>query len=150
MTRTAKSRQLLFVGRCNDTATQMAEAFAATLMFPVGIAAASAGLTPTHVQPWAVRIMAEVGIDISPQVAKPLLAFEPAAINTLVLVEDGIGLPSGYQAVPQVQWRLDPAAAMPRPADARLAHQRQLRDRVELLVFRLITSGVLSRPRVTH
>lgn len=150
MTRAARSRQLLFVGRCNDTATQMAEAFAATLMFPVGIAAASAGLTPTHVQPWAVRVMAEIGLDISPQVAKPLLAFEPATINTLVLVEHGIGLPLGFQAVPQIQWRLDPAAAMPRPADARLADQRKLRDRVELLVFRLITSGALSRPHASH
>jgi hypothetical protein len=46
-----RARQILFVGQCNDALSQMAEAFAAALLTPLGVLVASAGLTPTGVRP---------------------------------------------------------------------------------------------------
>ena len=81
MERDPRPRQILFVGQRNDGPSQMAEAFAATLLSLLGVMVGSAGLTPTRVQSWTVRMMAEVGLDITPQIAKPLEAFDPATIS---------------------------------------------------------------------
>ena len=142
-----RPRQILFVGQRNDAVSQMAEAFASALLAPRGVLVASAGLTPTQVSPWAVRVMAEIGLDIGPQVTKSVEAFDPTAIDTLVLVEDGLAIPGVFRLLRRVEWRLDAAAATPRPPDARLELQRQLRDRVETLVLQLIAAGAVGRRR---
>ena len=125
----------------------MAEAFTAALLAPLGVMVGSAGLTPTRVQPWAVRVMAEIGLDITSQIAKPLEVFDPATIDTIILVEDGLVIPSVFRVLRWVEWRVDAAMATPGPPDARLANHRQLRDRVEALVLRLVASDATGRRR---
>ena len=143
----SRPRQILFIGQHNDTLSQMAEAFASALLAPLGVLVASAGLTPTRVSPWAVRVMAEVGLDITPQVSKSVEAFEPSAIDTLVLVEDRLALPAVFRLLRCVEWRLDAAGSAPRPPDASLQSQRRLRDRIEALVLQLIAAGAVGRRR---
>lgn len=127
----------------------MAEAFAAALLTPLGITVASAGLTPTKVCPWAIRVMAEVGLDIAPQTSKSVDRFDPDAVDTLVLVEEGLAMPARFSALRPVEWRLTAGSVAPCPPDTRLEAQRRMRNRVERLVFHLIAGGAIGRPRNT-
>jgi arsenate reductase len=142
-----RPRQILFLGQCNDALSQMAEAFAAALLVPLGVQASSAGLTPTRVRPWAVRVMAEVGLDITRQVTKSVAAFEPGAIDTLIVVEGGLAIPSAFRPLRRVEWVLDTGPPDPQPTEAGLDAQRLLRDRVEEAVLQLIAAGATGRRR---
>jgi arsenate reductase len=133
----SRRRQILFVGQCNDALSQMAEAFAVVLL----------GLTPTGVRPWAVQVMAEIGIDITRHVSKSVVGFEPGAIDTLVLVEPGLAIPSVFRPLRRVEWALDAGRAEAPLADPKLDLQRRLRDRVEAAVLRLIAVGATGRRR---
>jgi arsenate reductase len=143
----SRRRQILFVGQCNDALSQMAEAFAVVLLGPLGIQVASGGLTPTGVRPWAVQVMAEIGIDITRHVSKSVVGFEPGAIDTLVLVEPGLAIPSVFRPLRRVEWALDAGRAEAPLADPKLDLQRRLRDRVEAAVLRLIAVGATGRRR---
>jgi arsenate reductase len=56
--------KILFLCVANSARSQMAEGMA-RVMAPAGVEVASAGSAPTHVNPFAVKALAEVGIDIS-------------------------------------------------------------------------------------
>lgn len=130
-------RNILFVGRRNDALTQIAEAFAAAHLEPSGVVARSAGLTPTRVSHWAVRVMAEVGIDITPQESKSIDAINAAMVDELILVEAELVLPPQFGGVRRRQWQVeDPHAAALSPDDM-LLNFRQARDHLQRLVTSL-------------
>ena len=61
--------KVLFLCIHNSARSQMAEGFLSHL-YGDRYEAYSAGITPTHVNPYAIKAMAEVGIDISGQIPK--------------------------------------------------------------------------------
>jgi arsenate reductase len=65
-------KRILFVCTGNSCRSQMAEGFARALLLPVGWKACSAGTRPGRLNPNAVKVMAEAGIDISGQYSKEL------------------------------------------------------------------------------
>ena len=65
--------KLLFLCTGNSCRSQMAEAWARE-RFGERVEVASAGVAPTSLDPLAVRVMAEVGIDLSGQTPKHLRA----------------------------------------------------------------------------
>jgi arsenate reductase len=138
--RHSRFRNILFVGRRNDARTQMAEAFAKTLLEPLAVVVRSAGLTPTRVSPWAVRVMAEVGIDISAQQSKALDTTVASTIDKLILLERGLAIPPRFHGRRRVEWHVEDPNAVPLSSDAMLQNFRQARDDIEALVIRLISS----------
>ena len=100
-------RGMLFVGTHNAARSQIAEGWARKL-FPAGVSVCSAGSQPSgEVNPYAVRIMQEVGIDISRQRPKPIGDVPLGDIDTVVTLcaEPGCVLPPGGLA--QHHWALD-------------------------------------------
>ncbi len=75
---------ILFICTGNSCRSQMAEGFARA-MLPAGWRAYSAGTKPGKLNPNAVKVMAEVGIDISGQYSKALADIEeiPDIVVTL-------------------------------------------------------------------
>ena len=65
---------ILFLCTGNSCRSQMAEGFAKK-MLPKNMEIFSAGLEPKSVHPMAVKVMQEVGIDISKQESKISLKF---------------------------------------------------------------------------
>ncbi len=70
-----KKKHILFLCTHNAARSQMAEGFV-NAMYSEHYVAASAGSRPTSVHPCAVRVMEEVGVDISAQCAKSIDQFE--------------------------------------------------------------------------
>ncbi|MDN7011815.1 arsenate reductase ArsC [Methanoculleus sp. FWC-SCC3] len=68
-------QRVLFIGTNNAARTQMAEGYLRA-RYGDHYEACSAGIAPTALDPLAVRVMGEIGIDISKQQAKDLTLFD--------------------------------------------------------------------------
>lgn len=76
-------KNVLFLCTGNSCRSQMAEGFARAAA-PEGVRVYSAGVDPVGVNPTAVQVMAEAGIDIADQASKDLDAVPVPEIDTLV------------------------------------------------------------------
>jgi arsenate reductase len=77
--------KVLFLCEHNSARSQMAEGLLKHL-YGEKYAVFSAGATPTQVNPFAVQIMAEIGIDISHHVSKSIAEFRDKEIDLVVSV----------------------------------------------------------------
>src|SRR5690606_29919357 len=74
---------LLFLCVANSARSQMAEGLARA-RFGDRFVVQSAGSHPTQVNPWAIEVMAELGIDLVAQRSKSVDEIDPATVDTVV------------------------------------------------------------------
>lgn len=124
--------QIYFLCTGNSCRSQMAEGFAKQLLGPEW-RVASAGVETHGLNPQAVAVMAEVGIDISEQYSK-LIDNDYLQSSDLVVTLCGDARDKCPVTPPNVQrlhWPLpDPAAATGTPNEIRAAF-RQVRDDIQ-------------------
>ncbi len=121
-------RGMLFLGAQNTARSQIAEGWARHL-FPAGVSVWSAGAGPAGVtDPLAVRVMQEVGIDISSHRPKPVGDIPLGDIDTVITVcaEEVCALPPG--GLVQHHWALDDPTAVTGSVEDMLAAFRGARD----------------------
>ncbi len=82
-----RKKKVLFICTHNSARSQMAEGLMNALLGR-GYEAQSAGVDPTGVDPLAVRVMGEIGIDISNHRAKHISRFRDARFDYAVAVCD--------------------------------------------------------------
>jgi len=82
-----KKKKVLFICTHNSARSQMAEALLRAL-FPDRYDAYSAGTEPSGVNPYAVRVMAEIGIDISSHHSKSVDEFLGMELDCVVTLCD--------------------------------------------------------------
>ena len=120
---------VLFLCKGNSCRSQMAEGFARKYL--KGARVLSAGSRPEgYVHPLAVRVMEEVGVDISGQRSKGIRNLPPLEWDVVVVVcseEDCPYVPGKYHEV----WNV------PDPFNGDLALYRKVRDEIECHVKRL-------------
>ena len=132
-------RKLLFVCVGNSCRSQMAEGFART-MSGRGLQVMSAGLEPMGVNPIAIDVMAEVGVDLSGHTSK---AIDPRELERTDLVITLCGAEGGWRPAARhpYAWRYwpipDPAQATG-SAEHRLAQFRSAREQVRVRVQELL------------
>jgi arsenate reductase len=80
-------KRVLFICTHNSARSQMAEGFLNTL-YPDRYEAYSAGTEPTMVNPYAIQVMKEVGIDISSHRSKGVKEFFGMDIDYVITVCD--------------------------------------------------------------
>lgn len=124
--------RVLFLCTANSCRSQMAEGF---LRHFAGdrFEAASAGAQPTQLNPDAVRVMKERGIDISTHWSKDVAEFWKQRVSYVITVCDKAkeACPIFPFAPTSLHWSLeDPAAAHGTDAE-RLAVFRRVRDEIE-------------------
>lgn len=128
-------RGILFLCVHNSSRSQMAEGWAR--MFMPGVKVHSAGSQPTAVNPYAVRAMQEVGIDLSKQSAKPLSAVPMPEVDLVVSLCSEEICPPLPQGTAHVRWPLaDPATATGTEQEIEAAFRRtrdELKRRVASL-----------------
>ena len=135
-------KQVMFACRKNSCRSQMAEGFARTLLKDQ-IYSTSAGLEASIVNPIAVQVMSEVGIDISIQTSKSLSDFKPEDFDVVIsLCDCGFDLPEEWMLQEVFQdWRLED------PDGQSIETFRRVRDeikkRVEMLPFCLHKSLII-------
>lgn len=125
----------MFVCQKNSRRSQMAEGFARTLG-KEKIAVTSAGLETEQVDPMAVQVMSEIGIDISHQTSKPLSNFHPQDYDAVIsLCGCGVNLPADWITREVFEdWQIED------PQGKSIETFRQIRDQIKERVVKLIAS----------
>jgi arsenate reductase len=134
-------RGYLFVCVANSARSQMAEGFARELL-PPEVGVWSAGSRPSHLNPLAVQVMTEVGIDISRHVSKGVDDVPRERVGTVVTLcaeEECPLLPGDAR---RLHWPLPDPAAADGDLEERLATFRTVRDEIARRV-----ASMLARPR---
>jgi arsenate reductase len=128
-------KNVMFVCKHNSRRSQMAEGFARTLG-EGKINVTSSGLAINEVDPTTVKVMSEVGIDISQQYSKPLDNFNPKDYDIVIsLCGCGVNLPEAW-VIREVfeDWQLDD------PTGESIETFCRIRDEVKERVVKLISS----------
>jgi len=133
--------KVLFLCTGNSCRSQMAEGWARHLRGDV-IEAYSAGVTPHGMNPLAVRVMREAGVDISAQTSKHTDALRGVALDYVVTVcghADAACPPfQGHARRIHVAFDDPPKLALgAHTDDERLPHYRRVRDEVKAFILTL-------------
>ena len=126
---------ILFLCVANSARSQLAEALARHLA-PPGVAIYSAGSEPSIINPLAVRVLAEVGVDASGQFSKGLDAIPLGEIDLVVTLCAEEVCPLFPSPVRKLHWPLQDPAKATGTDEERLAAFRAVRDE---LSARLVT-----------
>jgi phosphate transport system protein len=131
-------RGMLFLGAHNAARSQIAEGWARHL-FPAGVTVCSAGSEPSGtVDPHAVRVMQEVGIDLAGQKPKPVGDVPLGGVDTVITVcaEEVCALPPG--GLVQHHWALEDPTVVEGTSDEILAAFRKTREEIRRRVEELL------------
>jgi arsenate reductase len=131
MEQTVERKKVLFVCTNNSARSQMAEGFLNTL-YPDRYEAYSAGTEPTEVNPYAIQVMKEVGIDISSHRSKGVKEFLSMDIDYVITVCDNARqvcpiFPGGKEMIHK---GFEDPAAFNGGENDKLAVFRRLRDEI--------------------
>jgi arsenate reductase (thioredoxin) len=120
-------KSVLFLCVANSARSQMAEGLARKTL-DRSISVRSAGSSPRGVNPLAVRVLAEIGIDIGGQRAKAVESIDLSGVDTVVTLCAEEVCPVVPGMARRLHWPLpDPAAAVG-TEEERLKAFREVRD----------------------
>jgi len=131
---------LLFLCVANSSRSQMAEGIARQLA-PPEVEVMSAGSEPTQVNPFAVRAMRELGIDISEHRSKPVNDVDKDRVATVVTLCAEEVCPVFPGAVQRHHWPFEDPAAASGSDEERLAAFRRVRDQIRGRLEEYFSSG---------
>jgi arsenate reductase len=122
---------ILFLCVANSARSQMAEGLGRQL-FGGRVPVMSAGSEPSRVNPLAIEVMREVGVDLTAHHSKPVGAIDPGTVGTVVTLCDEEVCPVWLGAARRLHWPIpDPASGDPSiPRDEMLARFRAARDAI--------------------
>lgn len=121
---------ILFLCVANSARSQLAEGLARQ-MFP-GFRIQSAGSRPSRVNPFAIEVLAERGIDASRHTSKPVSDIDPASVDLVITLCAEEVCPAFLGRAERLHWPIpDPASDDPglTPEDLR-ARFRAARDEI--------------------
>jgi len=125
-------RGILFLCTGNSCRSQMAEGFARK-MLPKNVKIFSAGLEPKGVHPIAIKVMQEVGIDISKQESKNISEIPLDKINIVITLcgDAAERCPIFPGKVERIHWEIeDPANAQGSDKEIAIVF-RKVRDKIK-------------------
>lgn len=126
----SQPRGLLLLCVANSARSQMAEGWARRLLSP-GTHVQSAGSRPSRVNPLAIEVMREVGIELSTHESKSVDGIDPATVDTVITLCAEEVCPVFLGGARRLHWPIaDPATDEPLPREALLARFRAARDEV--------------------
>ena len=118
---------LLFLCVANSARSQMAEGLARA-RYGARVRIQSAGSRPSQVNPLAVEVMAEVGIDITSQRSKSVDTIDPTTVDTVVTLCAEEVCPGFLRVARQVHWAVPDPGASTGSQDERRERFRGVRD----------------------
>lgn len=123
---------ILFLCVANSARSQMAEGLARKLLGD-RIAVQSAGSEPSRVNPYAVEVMTEVGVDLSTHHSKSVETIDPATVGAVITLCAEEVCPVFLGKARRLHWPIpDPASKDPSlPRDEMLRRFRVARDQIQ-------------------
>ena len=125
-------KNILFMCVANSARSQMAEGLARHI-FGDRIPVQSAGSEPSHVNPYAIEVMRELGLDLSLHHSKSVQTIDPAAVDTVITLCAEEVCPVFLGQAKRLHWPIpDPASKDPTIArDEMLRRFRTARDTIK-------------------
>lgn len=122
---------VLFLCVANSARSQMAEGLARQV-FGDGVRVQSAGSEPSRVNPFAIRAMAELGIDLGTHASKSVQTIDPESVDLVITLCAEEVCPVFLSRAPRMHWPLqDPDRKHEELTDEeRLQHFRVARDQI--------------------
>jgi arsenate reductase len=145
MSESEARQRVLFLCTHNSARSQMAEGMLRAYGGR-GFEAFSAGTEATHVQPLAVRAMAELGIDISAQESKTLDRYVNQPFDAVITVCDQASeaCPLFFGARKRLHWSFPDPSKAQGTDEQQLGVYRQVRDAIcERIEHELLTKSAL-------
>ncbi len=125
-------KTILFLCVANSARSQMAEGLARKL-FGARVAVQSAGSEPSTVNPYAIEVMREVGVDLASHHSKSVQTIDPATVGTVVTLCTEEVCPVLLGSARRLHWPIqDPATRdSTLPREEMLSRFRTARDRIQ-------------------
>lgn len=125
-------KAILFLCVANSARSQIAEGLARKL-FGVRIAVQSAGSEPSQVNPYAIEVMGEVGVDLTTHHSKSVQTIDPATVGTVITLCAEEVCPVFLGMARRLHWPIpDPASKDPSLSrDEMLTRFRTARDQIQ-------------------
>ena len=125
-------KALLFLCVANSARSQMAEGLARKL-FGARVAAQSAGSEPSQVNPYAIEVMREVGVDLTTHRSKSADTIDAATVGTVITLCAEEVCPVFLGKVRRLHWPIqDPASKDPSlTREEMLTRFRAARDQIQ-------------------
>lgn len=122
---------VLFLCVANSARSQMAEGLARSL-FGSQVRVQSAGSRPSRVNPYAIEVMREVGLDLGTHHSKSVESIDPATVDTVITLCEEEVCPAWLGQARRLHWPIpDPASDDPTlTADELRARFRMARDQI--------------------
>lgn len=139
---------LLFLCVANSARSQIAEGLARQL-FGDRVTIQSAGSQPSRVNPYAIEVMREAGIDLASHTSKSVETIDPAGVDVVITLCAEEVCPVFLGKVRRIHWPIpDPASDDPSlTRDALLARFRTARETIRGKLEAFAASAWADAPR---
>lgn len=126
---------ILLLSRTDSARGQIAEGIARALA-PRNVAISSAGMTRGHVDPLAVRVLAELSVDIADQRSKALEEVDTSDVGAVITLAEEVRVPPALREALHLHWPLPDPAAGKGSDEERLAAYRAVRNELRRRLLR--------------
>ncbi|MEZ4287367.1 MAG: arsenate reductase ArsC [Polyangiales bacterium] len=123
------SKNILFLCVANSSRSQMAEGLARSLA-PESWSIQSAGSVPSHVNPFAIEAMREIGIDISSQLSTSVNDVDPTTVDVVITLCAEEVCPIFPHSVQKLHWPFKDPAAVTGTNEEKLESFREVRNQI--------------------
>ncbi|HYD40224.1 MAG TPA: arsenate reductase ArsC [Anaeromyxobacter sp.] len=137
--RAARPRHVLFLCVANSARSQMAEGIARSLA-PPGVKVSSAGSRPSRLNPFAVRALAEIGLDIGAHFSKSVDDIPPGDVDAVVTLCAEEVCPVFLGKALRVHWGLPDPAGAGSTDEEQLQAFRDVRDELRRRLARVFAA----------
>ncbi len=130
-----RAKSILFLCVANSARSQMAEGLARQ-RFGNRVRVQSAGSQPSRVNPYAIEVMREVGVDLTGHHSKSVDSIDTASVGTVITLCAEEVCPVFLGHVERIHWPIaDPASSDPSLSrDELLSRFRTARDQIAVLL----------------
>ena len=122
--------KILFLCVANSARSQMAEGLARS-MLDASFSIESAGSKPAHVNPYAIEVMNELGINLGSHKSKSIAAIDLSDTNLIVTLCAEEVCPVVPAAVRRLHWPVQDPAGQGDNSQEELKHFRIARDQIK-------------------
>ena len=134
-------KSILFLCVANSARSQMAEGLA-RMIFGERVPVQSAGSEPSIVNPYAIEVMRELGVDLSAHHSKSVQTIDPATVGTVITLCAEEVCPVFLGQARRLHWPIpDPASKEPLPREELLTRFRTARDTLRGMLERFAAEG---------
>ena len=131
MTNSENTQSILFLCVANSARSQMAEGLG-RMIFGDRVPVQSAGSEPATVNPYAIEVMKELGVDLAAHTSKSVQTVDPANVGTVITLCAEEVCPVFLGKARRLHWPIpDPASKDPNiPREEMLTRFRSARDTI--------------------